>query len=296
MTSETQEQPDLFGEVEQKEVPDEYIAGYDGFTEDWISNSSLALLMTCGYAFNFKHIERRPEPRGIRSTAGSGGHKGRELYLKAKVATEEGLPLDEVSDASRDYVHETFEKYPIHADSEFEGKGRSQLRDITTDFAVQIAVKDFESFLPERKPKLVEHKMAVKFPGMSRTIVGMCDDVEQDNSIVDLKSGKRSYGQSKTDDAAGLTTYGIMRYAETGEIPPQYFIDNVALLKGGPQSNAYMTYRTKAQLEQHLRRFMVWNDVIDSGMFGCADPTHWKCSESFCGYFEQCEFGKARKS
>jgi len=287
---------DQFDTVEQQAVPDEYNAEYDNIvTNDWISNSALSLLMTCGFAFNYKYVLRIPEDRGIRSTAGSGGHKARETYLKAKEETEEGLPVDELTDAARDFVHHTFDKHPIHADSEFEGKGRTELRDITTDFAVNIAVKDSEDFLPYVKPKLVEHRMAVKFPGMSRTMVGMCDNIEVNDDIRDLKSGKRAYGQKKVDDLPGLTTYGIMRYAETGKLPGAYYVDNVTLLKNGPGSNAYVTHRTKEQLEQHLQRFIVWNKVIDSGLFGPADPGHWRCSESFCGYWSQCPFGKAKK-
>jgi len=289
--------PELFDKTEKMDVPDEYSAEYDNIvTEDWISNSALSLVMTCGYAFHYKYILRRPEARGIRPTAGSGAHKGREVNLKQKIVSGADMELDGVTDASRDYVHKVFDEHPIQPDTEFEGKGKSQLRDIATDLSVQIAVLDYNQFQCEIRPKLVEHRMAVKFPGMSRTIVGMCDNVEENDDIRDLKSSKRSWGQKKADDAAGPTTYGIMRFAETGKLPENYYIDNVVASGKSPaKANALVTVRTRAQLEQHLQRFIQWNKVIDAGLGGPCDPEHWKCSRQFCGFYNECPFGAERK-
>ena len=286
----------VFDKVESTPVPDEYKDQYDAFTDKWISNSSLTKVMTCGIAFYKSDILRIPEPRGIRSTAGSGGHKGREVNLKQKIESGEDLGLDLIQDAARDYVHKTFDEHPIQPDKEFDGKGRSQLRDITTDFAVSIAMVDREAFQTTIQPKLVEHRMAFNFPGMSRTMVGMTDVVDILDNIRDLKSAKRSWGQSKADTNAGLTTYGVMRYAETGKLPENYYIDNVVCSGKSPaKPNALVTTRSKAQLSQHLQRFIAWNKVIDAGIFGCCDPNHFKCSESYCGYYKQCKYGKPRK-
>jgi hypothetical protein len=288
-----QEQQPLFDGVEQDTVPDNYTAEYDNIvTDEWISNSALSLLMSCGYAFHYKYILRLPEARGIRSTAGSGSHKGREVNLKQKIDSGVDLSVSEVCDAARDYVHKAFDENPIQPDDEFEGKPKSQLRDIATDFAVEIAVVDLEEFQPVIEPKLVEHRMAVKFPGMSRTLVGMCDNVEMNDDVRDLKSSKRAWGQKKADDAAGMTTYGIMRYAETGKLPGNYFIDNVVASGKKPaRSNALVTVRTKAQLEQHLERFIQWDKVINAGVFGPCDPEAWRCSKAYCGFYMHCPFG-----
>jgi hypothetical protein len=289
-------QESLFEGVESNDVPDTYSAEYDNLVgEGWISNSALSLCMTCGEAFHRKYILRIPEARGIRSTAGSGAHKGREVNLKQKIESEVDMPVDLIQDAARDYVHKVFDENPILPDSEFEGKSKQDLRGITSDFAVEIAMVDALEFQPVIQPKLVEHRMAIKFPGMSRTLVGMCDNVEINDDIRDLKSSTRKWGQQKADEATGMTTYGIMRYAETGKLPENYYVDNVVASGKTPaKHNALVTSRSKAQLEQHLFRFIQWGKVIDSGLFGPCDPTHWKCSKSYCGYFMGCPYGNER--
>jgi hypothetical protein len=93
---------ELFDAVEQKEAPDEYVANYNELADEWISNSALTSFMVCGEAGRMKYIDKIRESRGIRSTAGSGGHKGREVNLKQKIVSGVDLPEDEVMDAARE--------------------------------------------------------------------------------------------------------------------------------------------------------------------------------------------------
>ena len=88
--------------MKKAEVPNAYMAEYDGFEKEWISTSALSCLMMCGIRFYYKYILREREPINIRMTSGSGTHKGREINLSQKIETQENLKLDEVKDATRD--------------------------------------------------------------------------------------------------------------------------------------------------------------------------------------------------
>ena len=270
-------------------IPDDYIATYDGFSKLWISSSALACVMTCGLKFKYKYIDKLSGAINIRMTAGSGAHKGRQHDLEQKIESHEDLSPDECTDAARDYVTNAFDGNEVHVEKEFEGKSKDAAKGITVDFAVDMASKDREVFLPEIQPAKVEEPMAVDYPGISRTIVGKTDVIDTDDVIRDLKTGKRSYGQAKADDNMGLTTYGLLYYALNQELPSGYAIENVVASGKSPvKTNVYESERGVDRLQRQLDRFAYWCRVIDSGIFGPADPCSWFCSESWCQFWAQC--------
>lgn len=279
-----------FTEIKKEKVPDSYMVNYNEFGDNWLSTSALSLLMMCGQAFMYKYVLKRPEPIGVRMTSGSGAHKGREVNLKQKIETHEDLSVEEVTDACRDYCQKRFEENEVQVESEFEGKNKEQAKGISTDLAVEFAVKDHEAFQSEIQPAGVEETMAVAYPGLTRIIVGKVDVVQEDGIIRDLKTGKKAYGQAKADSSMALSTYGMLKKAETGETPKGYTIDNVTESKSGCKHNLYPTLRTDGQLQQQLRRFIAWNKVIEAGLFGPANTEHWKCSKNYCGYYSQCQY------
>lgn len=275
-----------FNEIETSPIPDGYLENYDGFQEEWMSTSSMTLAMMCGMAFRFKYIDNLPEPKSIRLSTGSGIHKAREANLFQKIESHEDRPLQEVTDAARDAINETFDKNPISIEPEFEGKSEKEARGIAVDMAVEMAAKDYEVFQPSIQPVAVEETIAIKYPALKRIIVGKLD-VRTEAAIHDLKSGKRAFGQSDADTEPGITTYGMLRKSETGEAPASYYIDNVvATGKSVCRTNAYRTSRTDAELDRHLSRFAAWARVIDAGNFAPCNPKDWKCSQAYCGYWQ----------
>jgi len=284
---------DTFDVIESAKAPDEYMSNYDGFEQEWISTSALALLMMCGQAFKFKYIDKIKEAIGVRQTCGSGAHKGREVNLKQKIESHEDLPEGDCQDATRDYVTEQFDSHDVQVEKDFEGKNKDQAKAICVDLATEFAAKDREVFQPEIQPAAVEESMAIRFPGLPRIVVGKLDVRLEDGTIRDLKTGKRAFGQSKTDDSMGLTTYGMLKRA-MGVAPPEYLIDNVRQSAKGCTAEVYSTTRTEGQLQQQLMRFAQWSKVIEAGLFGPCDPSHFKCSQSYCGFFQRCKFGSCR--
>lgn len=281
-------------ETKTAPVPDGYLQNYDGFQADWISTSALACLMRCGMAFYYKYIELIPEPKSVRLACGSATHKGREVNLKQKVETEEDLPVEEVTDAARDSINETWASSEIHVEKEWEGKSTDEARGIAVDLATDMAAKDREIFHPQIRPAAVEETVAISFPSLPRLIVGKKDVREKGNEGIlrDLKTGKRAFGQSKADSDMGLTTYGLLEKVSTGQAPDRYLIDNViARSKTKPtRTEVYETVRSEKRLEQQLARFALAMEIIQKGAFMCCNPGDWVCSESWCGYWRICPY------
>jgi len=276
------------------ETPDAYLAQYDGFEEQWLSTSALSCLMSCGVCFQKKYIERQPECVHVRQCAGLGAHKGRQVNLTSRVDEEEYLPVAEVLDAARDDVNHRMTTSDYAETSEFEGMGADQARGVAVDFAVEMAETDYHEFQLSLVPEAVELSIAVRFPGLSRVIVGTVDDLMPDKGIVDLKTGKRAYGEARAKNGMGLTTYGMLVFAKYGIVPPYYEIQNVVRAKTKCTTNVYQVSKTKEELERQLRRFLRACEVIDSGMFIPCNPEDWKCSPEWCAYWQTCEFGGGR--
>lgn len=272
-------------------VPDEYLLTYDGFADEWISTSAMSLMMVCPHSFYLRYILKLKEPGSVRMTTGFAVHKAREVNLKQKVESHEDISSEECTDVARDKVNERFGDTEIHIEPEFEGKSLVQARGICVDLSIEMAAKDRDVFHPLIQPVAVEEALAVRYPGVSRLIVGKLD-ARETGAIRDLKTGKRAFGQSKVDDNMGLTTYGMLKYSSDGELITMFDVDNVVCTGKTPaKANAYRTTRTKTDYMRHLNRFAKCCDVIGAGRFMPCDPSHWKCSDAFCGFWWMCEYG-----
>jgi len=250
------------------------------------------MLMMCGVAFEKKIILRLPEGVRIRTTAGSGAHKGREHNLKQKVESHTDLTVGEVTDAARDAVQTRFEEGEYSGGGkEFAGLSKKDGRGKAIDLAVDFTKVDHKEFQKGIQPSVVEVRMAVKYPGLSRAVVATLDTIMADYRVLDLKTGKVSFGQSKADDSMALSTYGMFVLAHYGVLPPDYTIQNVVGLKSGTKTNIYKTTRTKDDLQRQLLRFKRALELIDAGIFLPCDPGHWKCTPEWCGYWNECEYG-----
>ena len=280
--------------MKKAEVPNAYMAEYDGFEKEWISTSALSCLMMCGIRFYYKYILREREPINIRMTSGSGTHKGREINLSQKIETQENLKLDEVKDATRDDVRKRFDSNDFSAETEFEGKSKKQAVDISTDLAVELVTKDFEVFQEDMMPIAVEESMAIQYEELDRLIVGKIDVREDNYKITDLKTSKRAYGQAKADDSMGLSTYGLLCLVEHGQMPMEYEVQNVVRGSKACKTEVYTTRRTREQLERQLLRFKAGIIAVKAGNFVPANPENWICSPTWCGYYQECTFGGAR--
>ena len=276
-------------------VPDDYASNYDEFRKDWISTSMLSTYIMCGLRFKYTYIDKLSGFKGMRATMGSAVHKAREVDLTNKMDTEQDMNVEELQDVARDYVCETFESSEVETGKEFEGETKESARGIAVDMSVTMAQKDREDFLPIILPVAVEETMAISFPNLSRIVVGKLDVREShDGDIIrDLKTGKRAFGQAKTDSGMGLTTYGMLFLATHGKLPDGYKIDNVINSGKRPcKTELYATERSQAQIERQLGRFVSVCDGIDKGVFMPANPVDWWCSKDWCSHHHICPFAE----
>jgi len=122
-------------------------------------------------------------------------------------------------------------------------------------------------------------------------LICLFDAKDEEGYIDDLKTSKASKGQGFADGSMAISCYGVLHRAHYGENPKGYRIQNVITSKSGTRTKTFETERTEAQLNQQIARFARGLEAIKTGVFLPCDPGHWKCSEQYCGFWRQCEFG-----
>jgi hypothetical protein len=273
---------------------DSYLSEYDnGYGDQWISSSMLALMMMCPVAAYRKYILRDPEPRGVRAVTGTSAHKAREKTLTSKLNEGKSLDLDTCKDIGRDSVNEAFQQAEIMLDNEYEGKSKEDARGLAVDTAVSFVAADNETFIPAIDPVAVEFKLAVAHPDSKRVIVGKLDCLDVHVDVCDLKTTNlRPKNQDFADTDMGLTTYGLLVMSHYNRIPHQFKVHNLCRKKNGEvQALELTTTRTAVDLKRQLARFVQAAKCMDTGVFMPCNPGNWKCSPEYCGYWKKCEFG-----
>ena len=112
---------------------------------------------------------------------------------------------------------------------------------------------------------------------------GVIDLVEQDGTLVELKTAARTFDTGSLERHLQLSTYALVRFLATGEIPPLR-ID--ALLKTkAPRLERLPASRTIEDLAWTARLIESVALAIRAGCF-FPNPS-WKCAE--CEYFAHCQ-------
>jgi RecB family exonuclease len=112
---------------------------------------------------------------------------------------------------------------------------------------------------------------------------GFVDLVEEDGTLVDLKTAARSMPQEDVDRHLQLSTYALAVFLRTGEIPKLRL--DVLLKTAKPRLERYATSRTVQDLAWVARLIEKTARAIEDGHF-FPNPS-WRCAE--CEYFQACQ-------
>lgn len=255
-----------------------------------LSPSGLRLLHMCGEAFRRKYVEKAPMTSGLAAAVGTAVHKAAEMDLVAKRDEGELLADEVIFDSAADAFENAIgdartELHGDEADKTILGKAKDQ--------AIGLAGVHHSQLAPMVAPKLIEHKFEIEFDGFPLTLVGYADLVETDNTIRDLKTrGKKPRPDDATDDI-GLAWYAMSLDASGIGAAPSLALDVLVKTKVPKLETVWAASPTNHQpLLARIERAAM---VIQSGAYLPAPTDHWKCSEKFCDFYDDCPFGRARR-
>ncbi len=260
----------------------------DGLPKGVLSPSGFNMYRRCPRQFEYAYVLKLIRPPGISMIKGTAIHRGAEVVHKHTI--EHGAPLqlpEGVQAVSDAFDHE-----------------RDNVEDATKqekDLVKEAAISNFKLYyrdaVPLIDPVAAEKPFAMKigivpFRGVIDLIdrtpgeYTLDDDPEKPppsiEVVSDLKTTKRMWPQQKLEQEPQLTFYAIVE--DTNRVRVDFLLDQ----KSG------CTYAPKRALRDHNSKRLLVEDVeevahlIKKGNFPRCDPTGWVCTNTFCGYYQDC--------
>jgi len=260
--------------------------------------SHISRLIMCGEQFRRIYICGDRAAPGVALIIGSSVHVAVEKDLKFKGVTKELMKDSDVRDAARDAFISEWESTPILLDDDERIKGLEAVKGESLDLTVELAALHHTQAAPHitiDKPEDVERLFVIRTAerGYDFDIGGKIDVTERDaapsssgvslSAIRDTKTKKQSPPQNIADVSEQLTIYAMAHTVLEGRPPASVNLDYLVKTKT-PKYVPLQSTRTHGDFKIFLRRFEKYVETIQKGIFLPADPSHWCCSEKFCGF------------
>jgi hypothetical protein len=114
--------------------------------------------------------------------------------------------------------------------------------------------------------------------------------------VRDLKTSGRYWNQSDADSSLQGTLYSLATQVNL-ELPyyPRFGLNVLTYQHRRTQapsvtSKILISPRNQSNIEAFYNRLTYFQDCVEHGRFGPADPTSWVCRRRFCGYYDDCKF------
>ena len=166
------------------------------------------------------------------------------------------------------------------------------MHDRAKDQVIQLAELHHKDLAPTIDPLQIEERLELQVEGFPLTLVGYADVIETDNTIRDLKTRGKTPKATDAQDDIGLQFYSLIQDVK-GYRPKELALD--VLVKTKQPKRVTVTSPAQKDHDATLGRIERAAQIIQSGAYMPAEPTHWKCSEKFCEFFDDCRWGRRRQ-
>lgn len=258
-------------------------------------HSMLTTLSRCGMQFYWRYVEGRKAPPGVAMVIGTAVHRACELDLAHKMETGAPAPIEEVKQKASDALDATWLGEEPMLDEEEKELGAAVVRARAKDEAISLSAVANRELTPRLNPVALEHKIRLDLGAFPFDLEGTVDVIEE-HTIRDRKTAARSPAEGDADGNPQLELYTLMRLKETGQR-----IDTIALdvlVKNKTPKAVTVTAPAPRNFDATKKRLEMAAKVVETGAYYPADPTGpsgWVCTARFCGFFDVCPFGRARK-
>ncbi len=245
-----------------------------------LSVSQVQTYLGCPLKYRFQYVERIPKPwRAAAIAFGSSIHAAVEEFWRARMEGKASGVDAVLSTFEADWYAQNVEPLVFSERDSKESlteRGRTMLRVyVEAADGIQPAAVEERFALDLADPKTGED--------LDVTLHGVIDLIEEDGTVVELKTANRALEDGALDRHLQLSTYALARFLVTGSIP-KLRLDQLLKTKV-PRLERYETSRTLEDLS--------WTGRLLKGVAGAIDASHffpnpsWRCSE--CEYFAHCQ-------
>jgi hypothetical protein len=254
--------------------------------------SQLCMMQMCAECYRRRVIEKEYGRSSCALIGGSSVHVGREVNLKQKIKSKVDAPVLAVTEAARDYVVKTFSERDVDPGEEYEGLNSKTVCQQVIDRAVGMAIADYNGFQRKMQPVEVELKIGIVLKNYPFDLGMKLDAVEDIGGEVvsDCKTSKRTPAKDIADTSEQLALYSLGAHAKYGRPAKALRLDYVVPLKSGTKCISITTTPNKSSQQAVLNRMAVAYEATEKGIFVPCSPTHWKCSQAYCEFYETCRY------
>lgn len=260
---------------------------------DHLSPSRMKTFMDCRAKYYFRYIEGRKIPPASALTLGSSYDDALTTNYKQKIESRTDMPVSDVVDA---FVTSFNIRKP---DTEWtDDEKPEQVKDV----GVKIVEFYQKTKAPEVQPIHTQVRYNIKFPGVDWELVVIPDLKEEDGTIVDNKTSKRSPSKNAStgeymldqDHYFQMLCYSIADKSENGpdagnRIRVDYAIKSkiaklVSVTMPAPGASDYEYFENMTS--------MVYNDIkaLEKGVIApIPNRKSNLCSRKYCGFWSICE-------
>lgn len=255
---------------------------------DSIHQSHINTWLRCGVQFERRYINGEIIPPGVAARRGSAAHKGAEINHVSMIEKGEILPLDVLTDATRDEFVRLVKEEGVFIPLDQKSEANAILNE-NMNQALSAIGKYHEVIAPSIKPIAAELKITVDI-GLPLPIAGIIDCVEE-KTIRDLKIRGKATNQQTADAGLQPSFYYELFRAQYGDYPAEFIYDEIVPLKTKTSYNPITTRRNKATQERWRHYLKAFLRDLDAGIWRPADPGSFLCSPKWCGYYQTCPYG-----
>jgi len=259
-----------------------------------IHQSTMSLMSKCPQAVEH-YLNGLKRPPLVVLLMGTVTHRVGEANLGHKMEHGELLGDADVMDLAASIFRDEWDGGEPLLTEEERQLGKSRVKGATKDACVNLGLMHSKRIAPSIEPVALERAMTLLVDGERYRLVGTLD-VEEEDRIRDLKTSVSRMTIDDARDSVQLDMYAFMLERLTGKRVSRVCLD--VLQKAVIPKPYTLDVAAPSDFEPLLMRIERTAKVIESGAFMPVDPSGpsgWICSERFCGYFDDCVFGRRRR-
>lgn len=266
----------------------------DKLPRGYLSVSQVTQYMKCGEAYYYRYVMERPIPSNSFQVQGRGVHKAAEKLHLSLIGGGAPISEEEMLQTYSDLHDDEIKDATIDPDD-----NETHIKDVGVNLTkkyrkVALALEPTSSGVPLKPVQPIHAERVVRVniitdESESIPFLGVID-LEEENSISDLKTKKRASSQADADNSLQLSLYAHV----TGK--PQVRLDQLVKPTKTLPSRFIRTESVRTRQEV-LHAIDVVAQVamdISAGRFRKTNPENWWCSAKWCPYWGDCR-GRKRK-
>jgi hypothetical protein len=259
----------------------------------YISASQLQMYERCGEQYYRRYILKEKIPPGISLLKGTGVHGGARANFRQKVESKQDLPRKDIVEIAVTEFERSFDQQGVLLTAEEETIGLKKVLGETKDSVVKLADLYAVEIAPAYQPVFVEESYRIVIENSLYDLLAIMDLADEQERVVDLKTGAKSKTQKDVDTSEQLTFYALVYKAKTKRLPKEVRLETLVDTKVAKVQTLFST-RDDEDLRVLVERVNTMIQGLEKGVFVPAQPTSWVCDERYCGYAPTCRYYKKR--